>query len=76
MSSSNPRGLPIQPRERFVSRKELAEIMGLSVRTIDHFVAEGIPSTTWGLRTRRFLPSQAVAWARERERSARLDGPR
>jgi phage terminase Nu1 subunit (DNA packaging protein) len=75
MTSSNPHGLPAQPPERYVSRKQLADIMGLSIRTVDRLVSLGLPSVTWGVRARRFLPSQAIAWARERESTARPDGP-
>ena len=57
---------PAEPVERFVSRRELAEIMGVSVGTIDSLVREGMPSTTWGKRTRRFRPSAAIAWAESR----------
>jgi phage terminase Nu1 subunit (DNA packaging protein) len=55
------------PAERYVDGRELAALMGVSVRTIKRMVAEGMPSETWGMkRTRRFLPSVALAWARER----------
>jgi phage terminase Nu1 subunit (DNA packaging protein) len=57
----------IEPPERYVDREELAEIMGVSTSTIKRFIAAGMPSETWGMsRTRRFLPSQAMTWARER----------
>ena len=50
--------------ERYVTAGELAELMGVSERTIKRMVAAGMPSETWGMgRTRRFLPSQAIAWA-------------
>jgi phage terminase Nu1 subunit (DNA packaging protein) len=53
--------------ERYVTRRELARLMGISLRTLDAFVAEGMPSETWGMsRTRRFLPSKCIAWAHER----------
>jgi phage terminase Nu1 subunit (DNA packaging protein) len=55
------------PVERYVDAKELAALMGVSTRTITRFVAEGMPSENWGMsRTRRFLPSKAIAWARAR----------
>jgi phage terminase Nu1 subunit (DNA packaging protein) len=51
------------PPERYVDRRELAVIMGVHVNTIDRMVSEGMPSETWGRRTRRFLPSKAITWA-------------
>jgi predicted DNA-binding transcriptional regulator AlpA len=56
--------------ERYVSRAELARFMGVSVATIDRLVAEGMPSVTWGRRTRRFRASAAIDWAAERRRLA------
>jgi phage terminase Nu1 subunit (DNA packaging protein) len=58
------------PAERYVSRSELAAMMGVSLATIDRMVAEGMPSVTWGRRTRRFRASVAISWALERERAA------
>jgi len=63
------RSRPFAP-ERYVSRSELAEIMGVSLATVDRMVAEGMPSVTWGRRTRRFRPSLAISWATERGRAA------
>lgn len=56
---------PPEP-EKYVNRAQLAEIMGVSIATIDRMVAAGMPSETWGRRTRRFLASEAIAWARAR----------
>ena len=53
--------------ERYVSARELAVRMGVSVRTVNRLTAAGMPSETWGMaRTRRYLPSQAIAWAHAR----------
>jgi phage terminase Nu1 subunit (DNA packaging protein) len=52
--------------EPFVTRRELARIMGVSERTVARWVAAGIPSETWGLRARRFQPSRCQAWVRDR----------
>jgi hypothetical protein len=61
-------GLPLLAEaERYVSRAELARIMGVSVATVDRMVAEGMPSVTWGRRTRRFSPSAAIGWATDRQ---------
>ena len=55
------------PPERYVDAHELAELMGVSTTTVKRLVAAGMPSETWGMsRTRRFLPSQAIEWARMR----------
>jgi predicted DNA-binding transcriptional regulator AlpA len=56
--------------ERYLTRQQLADVMGMSVKTIDRMVRAGMPSETWGLRSRRFLASRALAWARTRQRSA------
>jgi phage terminase Nu1 subunit (DNA packaging protein) len=68
--SATVTGLPTQQVERYVTRRELAGIMGVSVGTIDNMVRAGMPSTTWGRRTRRFRPSTAIAWAQERRAAA------
>jgi phage terminase Nu1 subunit (DNA packaging protein) len=57
-----------QGPERYLSRAELARLMGVSVATIDRLVLEGMPSVTWGRRTRRFRPSAAIDWAAPRQR--------
>jgi hypothetical protein len=68
---SSSRGVPVRRSpERYVGRQELAEIMGVSLATVDRLVAKGMPSVTWGRRTRRFRPSAAISWASERDRAA------
>ena len=64
------RDLPRREPECYVSADELALRMGVSVRTIKQFTHEGMPSETWGLRARRYKPSEAIAWARTRGRNA------
>jgi len=55
------------PPEAYVDIRELARIMGVSKQTINRLRRAGMPSETWGMsRTRRYLPSQCIAWARER----------
>lgn len=60
-------GIRVREPERYVDRRELAELMGVSVATVDRMVSDGMPSETWGRRTRRFRPSTALAWARSRK---------
>ena len=45
--------------ERYVSRVELAQLMGISVSTIDRLVGSGMPSVIWAKRCRRaFSPAK------------------
>lgn len=66
---SHVAGIPVKQDERYLTREQLADLMGVSTKTIDRMVAGGMPSETFGLRSRRFLASRALAWARTRERS-------
>lgn len=67
------RSLQVPEAERYVSRVELADLMGVSVSTVDRLVQQGMPSVIWSRRTRRFRPSIALQWARER---GRVEGSR
>lgn len=63
--------------EAYVTARELATLMGVSERTVKRWVAAGIPSETWGMsRTRRFLPSEAIEWARSRSKLTADNSPR
>lgn len=67
-------GIRTREVEAYVTRQELAALMGVSVRTVDRLTAAGMPSVSWGRRTRRYRPSTAVGWARAQERPDRLRG--
>jgi hypothetical protein len=55
--------------ERYVDARELAQIMGVSPFTVKRMLTAGMPSETWGMaRTRRYLASDCIAWARSRSR--------
>jgi phage terminase Nu1 subunit (DNA packaging protein) len=74
--SARPSIVPA-PVERYVDARELADVMGVSRRTITTWVAEGCPSETWGMsRTRRFRVSEVIAWARERAATRTMARPR
>jgi hypothetical protein len=60
----------VQPREQYVTTRELMKEMRISESTVRRWVKEGMPCETWGLRCLRFLPSQVQAWARDRQRGA------
>jgi hypothetical protein len=52
--------------ERYVTAVELAALMGVSLSTVKRWTREGMPSESWGMRVRRYLPSAAPAWAQAR----------
>jgi excisionase family DNA binding protein len=52
--------------ERYITADELAELMGVSIRTVKRWTSEGMPSETWGMRARRYRLSEAISWARDR----------
>jgi hypothetical protein len=62
--------------ESYVTAGELAELMGVSVRTVRAWTSAGMPSESWGMRVRRYLPSESMAWARTRDTMNVEPGPR
>jgi hypothetical protein len=64
------RGIAVPQVEPYITRRELARLMGVCVGTIDRLTREGMPSTTWGRRTRRYRASTAIAWAQAQQRRA------
>ena len=61
--------------ERYVTAAELAELLGVSLRTVKAWTSEGMPSESWGMRVRRYQPSAAIAWARNRGTMAAAKQP-
>lgn len=57
-------GLPIPEGEEYVTARQLADIMGISLRSVEKLRSMGMPCENWGLRAVRFQPSRAIAWAR------------
>jgi len=54
--------------DQLVKRDELAEIMRVSVPTIDRMRRAGMPYVTWGRRLVRFRVADAIAWAEQQHR--------
>jgi excisionase family DNA binding protein len=52
--------------DRYLSRAELADYLGVCVKTIDRNVREGCPSHTFGRRLRRFKVAEVERWLRGR----------
>jgi hypothetical protein len=58
--------VPPVAAERYVTQGELAELLSVSLSTVKRWTRDGMPSECWGLRVRRYLPSQALEWAHAR----------
>jgi excisionase family DNA binding protein len=56
--------------EPYLTRKQLAPLMAISVRTLDRMIAEGMPCVRWGRRTLRLRASSALEWAHEQDRKS------
>lgn len=63
---------PVQTPPHFLSKRDLAKLYSLSTRTIDNFLADGLPHLAIGARRVRIEASQAHAWMRERFGTRRL----
>lgn len=68
--ASSVRAVP----DELLTRKELAERMHVSVRTVDKLKKLGMPFVPWTGTMVRFRPNEAMAWAEQhgkRERARR-----
>ncbi|HEU4975708.1 MAG TPA: hypothetical protein VFT50_11505 [Baekduia sp.] len=55
--------------DELATREELAEIMRVSVPTIDRMRRDGMPYVTWGRRLVRFRVRDAILWAEGQQSS-------
>ena len=52
--------------DRYLSRAQLADHLGVCLKTIDRMVREGCPSHTFGRRLRRFRLREVEDWLERR----------
>jgi phage terminase Nu1 subunit (DNA packaging protein) len=57
-------------QDAYLTRRQLAEHMQVSLRTVDAWRAEGMPCHSWGRRLVRYRLREALAWAESQERRA------
>jgi phage terminase Nu1 subunit (DNA packaging protein) len=57
-------------RPEYVTRQELAEMMGVSVKTVDRMKQDGLPYVSWGRRLVRFDPQVALSWSPDRKNAS------
>ena len=62
------------PWDRYVNKRELAAIIGVSVRSIDNFLAAGLVHFRLTARCIRFDVTEVRAWMKERYATQRI-GP-
>lgn len=55
---------------RYVTRRQLAGTLGVSVDTVDRMRKAGMPSVVFSRGARRFELREALTWAREQGRLA------
>lgn len=62
--------VPLRPEaEAYLTRREVAERLGIGVSTLDRWrVEKRLPSHDWGLRVRRYKMSEVERRLREIER--------
>jgi predicted DNA-binding transcriptional regulator AlpA len=53
-------------RPRYADKRAIAEMLGLSVRSVDNFLAEGMPHFALTARCIRFDVEEVRAWLKER----------
>jgi len=51
--------------DEFLTKKEVAELLKVTVRTIDRLHSEGLPSVKFG-RNVRFEKAEVVAWLKRK----------
>ena len=57
---------------KFVSKKEVALMLGLHSRSISNLMQRGLPHLKIGLRVCRFDPDEVAAWMRKEFHTARI----
>lgn len=58
--------------EVYLTRRQVAERLQVSLTTLDGYVKRGCPSYSWGLRVRRFKFSEVERWLRAESRARRV----
>ncbi|HTI70870.1 MAG TPA: helix-turn-helix domain-containing protein [Candidatus Limnocylindria bacterium] len=51
--------------QRYINRRAVARMLGVSTRTVDNLVRQGCPHIKLGYRSVRFEPDQVATWLRD-----------
>lgn len=58
---------PAQSKNGLYNRKEIAELLGVSVRTIGNLISEGLPTVPVGERRIQFKYEDVLNWLEDKE---------
>jgi phage terminase Nu1 subunit (DNA packaging protein) len=50
---------------KYLTKKQLAECYGVSTRTVERRVRQGLPCIPWGKRCKRYDPEAVEKWLHE-----------
>lgn len=62
--------LPAQtakPKKGLVNRKEIAELLGVSVRTVSNLISDGLPTVPLGKKRVQFNYDEVLLWLKDRK---------
>lgn len=57
---------PTNSEKRFMNRKQIADRLGVSVRTVSELINEGLPTVPLGKRRIQFDCEEVLTWAKDR----------
>jgi phage terminase Nu1 subunit (DNA packaging protein) len=57
---------------RFGTKRAVADLMDMSIRSVNNFMSQGMPYVSFGARTIRFDLEEVRAWLKERYGKRRL----
>lgn len=66
VSIATGNGRAAQPENRLLNRKEIAERLGVSVRTVGDLINDGLPTVPLGKRRVQFDCEEVLTWAKDR----------
>lgn len=66
VSIATGNGQAAQPENRLLNREEIAEHLGVSVRTVGDLIKDGLPTIPLGKRRVQFDYEEVLTWAKDR----------
>lgn len=57
----------LKPEKRLLNRKEIAEFLGVSVRTVGNLISDGLPTMSLGKKRVQFDCEEVLLWLKDRK---------